>query len=73
MWDAAAEMGPSMKPGEFYSIRNARMTTNHYTGYLQAKLQLNKMLRLTEADAATNPYLKDLLELVPTHFPNRCC
>ena len=69
MWDDAAEMGPSMKPGEIYSIRNARMITNHYTGYLQAKLQQNKMLRLTETDAATNPHLKNLLELVlSTHF-----
>jgi hypothetical protein len=63
MWDAAAEMGPSMQPGEFFLIKNARMMTNHYSGYLKGKLQQNKIVRLTAADADTNPQLKALLEL----------
>ena len=60
MWDAAAEMGPSLKTGDFIYIGNARMVTNHYTGYLQAKLQQNKIRRLLETD--TDPHLSDLLE-----------
>jgi len=63
MWDAAAEMGPSLKPSNFYLIRNARMVTNSYSGYLQAKLQQNKILLLKEKDADTNPHLKALMEL----------
>jgi len=66
MWDAAAEMGPSMKPGDFFLIRNARMVTNSYSGYLQGKLQQNKMVRLKETDAGTNPHLKALMELAPS-------
>jgi hypothetical protein len=63
MWDSAAEMGPSMNPGDLFLIRNARMVTNHYSGYIQAKLQQNKIVHLKETDADTNPHLKTLMEL----------
>lgn len=68
MWDAAAEIGPSMRPGDFLYITNARMITDRYSGYLQAKIQQNKMVHLKEADADQYPHLMSLLKSALVHF-----
>jgi hypothetical protein len=64
MWDAASQVGPSMRPGDYYSIKNAKMKANHRSGFLEAKLQQNKITRLNQKDADKNPHLKALLEYV---------
>ncbi|KAM6500355.1 hypothetical protein JOM56_003369 [Amanita muscaria] len=61
MWDAAAKIGPTMEPGTYYSITNARMRVSR-GGYVEGKVVLPKIVRLNEEDADRIPKLNDLLE-----------
>lgn len=61
MWDSASKIGPTMEPGTYYAISNARMRFSR-GGYLEAKMVLPKITRLNEDEAARMPHLKDLLE-----------
>ncbi|KJA18611.1 hypothetical protein HYPSUDRAFT_89942 [Hypholoma sublateritium FD-334 SS-4] len=60
MWDEAAVVAESMRPGEYYSIKNARMMTNG-NGYPEGKVRENKIVKLAEGDTV-NPQLQALLE-----------
>ncbi|KAF8623517.1 hypothetical protein AX15_006294 [Amanita polypyramis BW_CC] len=60
MWDTAAKTGPTMEPGTYYAISNARMRLSK-AGYLEGKVVLPKIIKLNEGDADRNPHLKDLL------------
>ena len=62
MWDEAAVVAESMRPGEYYSIKNARMMINA-NGYPEGKVRENKMVKLAETNT-TNPHLQALLEFV---------
>lgn len=61
MWDAAAEVGPNMKPGEFYSIRNVRMRLSAGSSWEAKFVEGKKIRRLDEhyLDGET-----DLIELL---------
>ncbi|TFY82565.1 hypothetical protein EWM64_g1453 [Hericium alpestre] len=62
LWDGAAALGPTMKPGEYWSFGNARMITSK-NGYAQAKFkEVRKAKKLEEDDAEYNHHLKALLE-----------
>ena len=61
MWDSASKVGPTMKPGTYYTMSNARMRMSR-GGYLEAKMVLPKITRLNEDEAARIPHFKDLLE-----------
>jgi hypothetical protein len=64
MWDDAATLSASMKPGELWSLGNARMMIGG-SGFLQGKfVEAVKASKLVESDAETNPHLKALLEYV---------
>ena len=67
MWDDAAEVARTMKEGEYYHIKNARMRANHQ-GYLEGKVVESKIVRLEETDADMNIHLRSLLEYVCYHF-----
>ena len=66
MWDDAAEVARTMKEGEYYHIKNARMRANHQ-GYLEGKVVESKIVRLEETDADMNIHLQSLLESVCYH------
>jgi hypothetical protein len=61
MWDAASKIGTTMEPGTYYAMSNARMRFSR-GGYLEAKMVLPKITRLSEEDAGRIPHLKELLE-----------
>lgn len=61
MWDGAATIAKEMQPGQYYSIKNARMVVNP-KGFPEGKVRETKILQLTEDH--TNPHLRALLELV---------
>ncbi|KAF8163505.1 hypothetical protein B0H34DRAFT_695665 [Crassisporium funariophilum] len=61
MWDKSAKIARTMQAGDFYYIDNAKMR-NSSAGYLEGKVQEDKMIRLEESDASTNIDLKLLLE-----------
>jgi hypothetical protein len=61
MWDAASKIGPTMEPGTYYAMSNVRMRISR-GGYLEAKVVLPKITRLSEEDAGRIPHLKELLE-----------
>ncbi|KDR73541.1 hypothetical protein GALMADRAFT_616891 [Galerina marginata CBS 339.88] len=61
MWDDAAQIAGEMRPGEYYSIKNARMKINS-AGQLEGKVVQDKIVKLDESDAATSIHLKALLE-----------
>jgi hypothetical protein len=63
MWDDAADVARTMKEGEYYHIKNARMRANH-EGYLEGKVAQSKIVQLEETDAETNIHLQSLLEYV---------
>ena len=68
MWDAAATLSASMKPGEIWSFGNARMMLGG-SGFFQGKfVEVAKASKLVESDADKIPYLKALLEYV-----HSCC
>ena len=67
MWDDAAQVAQTMKEGEYYLIKNARMRANH-DGYLEGKVTQSKIYQLEETDAEKNVHLRSLLESVPDHF-----
>lgn len=66
MWDDAAEVARTMREGEYYLIKNARMRAN-INGYLEGKVAQSKIVQLEEANAKTNIHLQSLLESVD-HF-----
>jgi hypothetical protein len=63
MWDDAAGVARTMREGEYYLIKNARMRANN-NGYLEGKVAESKIFKLEETDAETNIHLKSLLESV---------
>ena len=63
MWDDAAEVARTMREGEYYLIKNARMRANP-EGYLEGKVAQSKIVQLDESDADTNIHLQSLLESV---------
>jgi len=63
MWDDAAEVARTMKEGEYYHIKNARMRANR-AGYLEGKVTQSKIVKLEETDAEMNIHLRSLLEFV---------
>ncbi|KAJ7481233.1 hypothetical protein B0H11DRAFT_2024748 [Mycena galericulata] len=67
MWDAAAQQGPTMNVGEFYSLRNVLM--RRWDGYAQGKLVETKIEKLELSDAEKNSDLKALLERKSAHGP----
>lgn len=66
MWDGAAEIARTMREGEYYLIKNARMRING-GGFLEGKVAESKIFLLEEDEAATNVHLQALLECVD-HF-----
>ena len=65
MWDDAAEVARTMREGEYYHIKNARMRAN-LNGYLEGKVAEAKLVQLEETDAETDIHLQSLLEYVNT-------
>lgn len=63
MWDEAAEVARTMREGEYYLIKNARMRAN-FNGYLEGKVVESKIVQLEETDVETNVHLRSLLESV---------
>ncbi|KAF9526950.1 hypothetical protein CPB83DRAFT_434952 [Crepidotus variabilis] len=62
MWDSAAGVGPTMKPGQIYSIKNIRMKRSQH-GHLESKLtQASGITLLSKDEVAFNENVKDLLE-----------
>ncbi|CDO73630.1 hypothetical protein BN946_scf185014.g100 [Trametes cinnabarina] len=62
MWDSSAEVGQTMQPGEYYSIRNLR-TKISGGGYLEGKMQEGeKIARLDEDQLENQPHLAELLK-----------
>lgn len=68
MWDDAAEVARTMREGEYYHIKNARMRANP-NGYLEGKVAQSKIVRLEETDVETNIHLQSLLESVIIFIP----
>ena len=66
MWDDAAEIARTMKEGEYYHIKNARMRANQ-EGYLEGKVTQSKIVQLEETDVE-NIHLQSLLESVIISF-----
>ncbi|KAF8637320.1 hypothetical protein AX17_002822 [Amanita inopinata Kibby_2008] len=60
MWDDAARIGPTMEVGTCYSISNARMRVSR-GGYCEAKVVLQRIVKLDEEDAVKSTHFKDLL------------
>jgi len=63
MWGKAAEIGPTMVPGEYYCMRNNRMKISR-GGYVEGTISDAKIQQLDETDAENHPHLKTLLECV---------
>ncbi|KAF9014016.1 hypothetical protein BDQ17DRAFT_435738 [Cyathus striatus] len=61
MWDAAANIGETMRAGEFYHIQNVRLQVRK-SGYLEGKLNENKIRLLSEHETASNHHLQALLD-----------
>ena len=68
MWDDAAEIARTMREGQYYLIKNARMRANP-NGYLEGKVVESKIIQLEEADAEMNIHLQSLLESVIIFIP----
>jgi hypothetical protein len=68
MWDDAAEIARTMREGDYYLIKNARMRANP-GGYLEGKVVQSKIFQLDEKDAETNVHLQALLECVNQFTP----
>ena len=66
MWDDAAEIARTMREGEYYHIKNARMRANQ-EGYLEGKVTQSKIVQLEETDVE-NIHLQSLLESVIISF-----
>jgi len=60
-WDRSAERAQTMKVGEYYFIKNARMRISN-GGYLEAKVADATITQLHEKDAESEPNLKALLQ-----------
>ncbi|KAG6851308.1 hypothetical protein H0H93_011744 [Arthromyces matolae] len=60
-WDEAVAMAQAMFAGEYYCIKNARMTLSR-GGYAEGKVNQDKIRRLEKEDADLNNHLKALLE-----------
>lgn len=71
MWDGAAEIARTMREGDYYFIKNARMRANP-GGFLEGKVTESKIFQLEEKDAETNDHLQSLLECVTVSSPFIC-
>ncbi|KAI0318821.1 hypothetical protein OF83DRAFT_1113891 [Amylostereum chailletii] len=80
LWEEAVDLGPKMKPGEFWSIGNMRMKTDSRGFYEGSFSEVRKAHRLEPDEAQYNPYLKELFErkeaweesnVSPNEFPHK--
>lgn len=63
MWDDAARFAESfMKPGEYYSLKNAKMRIGQ-GGFMEAKMQQDKITQLEEGDSQKDIHFEALLRL----------
>lgn len=60
MWEAAAKLGPQMKPETFWEMDNVRMKIGQ-AGYHQGTISDAKIYPLSEKDAGNDPKLAALL------------
>ena len=67
MWDDAAAIAQTMREGNYYLIKNARMRNNS-AGYLEGKVAQSKIIQLKEEDGQRNSHLQTLLEFVIIWF-----
>ena len=68
MWDSASQLGQTMKPGEYWFLRNTRMKISD-AGYLEGTMQLaEKVRKLDEDDLTRDPHLQTLLEFVLSYL-----
>lgn len=63
VWDEAIEHTQTMRPGEYYSIKNARMRTSQ-GGFLEGKLVQDKIRQLEEEEESHDSHFKALLKCV---------
>lgn len=64
LWDSACLLGETIHRGDFLALNNARMV-GKASGYVEAKVQEGKKLRiLKEEEADENAYLAELLKCV---------
>lgn len=59
LWDAAASLAPSLVPGTYWTVRNARLKRGH-DGYVEGKIVEKKFSKL-EPDSEYAP-LQELLK-----------
>ncbi|TFK94811.1 hypothetical protein K466DRAFT_508902 [Polyporus arcularius HHB13444] len=63
LWDSAAARGPTMKPGEFYSMRNIKLKWGGGGTYLEGKMvEGQKITKLDEDQLEGEPHLVELLK-----------
>lgn len=68
MWDSASQLAQIMEPGEYWSLRNARMKVSG-AGYMEGTMQLaEKVQKLDENAPTRDPHLQALLEFVFSHL-----
>lgn len=64
MWDGANEVGPTMRPGEYYRLRNV-LVKGGRDGYVEGKMSEAKIRKLdAEGEDAADAELKALIRLV---------
>ncbi|KAL1720128.1 hypothetical protein EV715DRAFT_197716 [Schizophyllum commune] len=61
MWDASTAAAEKLYPGDYYTISNCRLKEDSL-GYYEGRQQEVKFRKLNEADAESDPMLKELLE-----------
>ncbi|KAJ7047182.1 hypothetical protein C8F04DRAFT_1062939 [Mycena alexandri] len=67
MWDGAGEVGPGMRPGEYYRLRNVFMKGDH-DGYVEAKMSEPKIRKLDpQGEDAADAELKALIHRLQPH------
>ncbi|OCH93878.1 hypothetical protein OBBRIDRAFT_789916 [Obba rivulosa] len=62
MWDTAAAIGPNMKPGELYCMRNTRMILSTGCSWEAKIVEGQRIRKLDEHDLDGEPHLMKLLE-----------
>ncbi|EJF66176.1 hypothetical protein DICSQDRAFT_132309 [Dichomitus squalens LYAD-421 SS1] len=62
MWDSSAQVAVTMRPGEYYSMRNMRLRVSG-GGYLEGKMQEGDKIKKLDEDVLENqPHLIELLK-----------
>lgn len=62
LWDAAAERGPELRPGEYYEMTNARMKVSSGAFWEVKFTEGRKLRKLDEDELEGEPHLAALLE-----------